>query len=98
MVLKKEKEKILGEVFDEERIRTFLEFGPPQEGEQSYHLLEKAYRGMIAENFATFVQLFVEAGHDINIKNNHGNTFLQTIKKHKQSEAYISALEKAGAV
>ena len=52
---------------------------------------------MIAENFATFVTFFVDAGNDINSKNQYGNTFLSSIKAHKPATEYIAALSAAGA-
>ncbi len=97
MSLKKDKQKVLGEVFDDERIKTFLDFPAPEGVDRDYHLLEKAYRGMIADNFATFVSFFVEAGHNINATNPEGKTFLQVISDHRQGEAYIEVLKAAGA-
>lgn len=97
MSLRKDKEKVLGEIFDEERIKTFLNFTAPTGVNADFHLLEKAYRGMRGENFGTFVKLFVESGRDINVVGNEGKTFLQTIKAHRNSEEYVIALEAAGA-
>ena len=97
MSLKKDKQKVLGEVFDNERIKTFLE-GPAPEGVAvEFHLLERAYRGMKAENFTTFVDFFVEAGHDLNATNPAGKTFLQLISDHRQADDYIQVLKTAGA-
>lgn len=97
MSLRKDKEKVIGEIFDEDRIRTFLNYTAPTGVNADYHLLEKAYRGMRGENFTTFVQLFVEAGRDLNALGHDGKTFLQTIKTHRNSEEYVIALEAAGA-
>jgi len=97
MSLRKDKEKVLGEIFDEARIATFLEYPAPAGVNTDFHLLEKAYRGMRGENFSTFVKLFVAAGHDLNAVNPEGNTFLQTVKTHRNGEEYAIALEAAGA-
>lgn len=97
MTLKKDKKKVIGEDFDEARIKSFLEYQPYGERSPSYHLLEKAYRGMKADNFATFVSLFVEAGYDLNATNAAGNTFLQEISQHRHADDYIAALKSAGA-
>lgn len=98
MSLRKDKEKVLGEIFDVERIKTFLTGDAPQGVDVSFSLLERAYRGMRGENFGTFVELFVAAGHDINAKNADGQTFLSIVKTHRNSEEYVDALAKAGAV
>ncbi|MFO1389914.1 PA4642 family protein [Cellvibrio sp.] len=98
MSLRKDKEKVLGEIFDEERIKTFLEFTAPSGVNADFHLLEKAYRGMRGENFATFVRLFKEAGRDLNAVGPEGKTFLQTIKTHRNGEEYALPLISAGAI
>ncbi|MES2674992.1 MAG: PA4642 family protein [Pseudomonadota bacterium] len=97
MSLRKDKEKVLGEIFDDARIATFLNFIAPAGVNADFHLLEKAYRGMRGENFATFVKLFVEAGKDVNAIGPEGKTFLQMIKTHRLSDEFVLALEKAGA-
>lgn len=98
MSLKKDKEKVLGEFFEDARIKTFLQHNISSDQDVGFYLLERAYRGMIAENFATFVTFFIDAGNDINSKNQYGETFLHTIKKHKAAAEYITALTAAGAL
>lgn len=97
MALKKDKQKVLGEVFDDERVRGFLEIDSLEGESDDYRRLERAYRGMKAENFATFVSFFVDAGHDINAKNPSGLNVLQVIQDHHISKEYCSALKSAGA-
>src|SRR5688572_7724755 len=97
MSLRKDKEKVLGEIFDEERIKTFLNYTAPTGVNADFHLLEKAYRGMRGENFSTFIKLFVESGRDINAVGPEGKTFLQTVVTHRNGEEYVLALEAAGA-
>lgn len=97
MSLKKDKKKVLGEHFDDERIKTFLDVEPYGNLSRDYCALEKAYRGMTAENFATFVQFFVAEGMDINATNNEGNTILQVVQSHRQGDAYVAALIAGGA-
>lgn len=97
MSLRKDKEKVLGEIFDEARIKTFLDYPAPAGINADYHLLEKAYRGMRGENFVTFVNIFVAAGKELNAVGPEGKTFAQTIKSHRNAEEYVLALEAAGA-
>ncbi|MGH1441010.1 MAG: PA4642 family protein [Cellvibrionaceae bacterium] len=97
MALKKDKQKVLGEVFDDARIKTFLNYEAYGDNNPDYHLLEKAYRGMKADNFATFVGFFKDAGHDINAQGTEGLSFLQTISAHKQADDYIQILKQYGA-
>lgn len=97
MSLRKDKEKVLGETFDDARIKTFLDYPAPAGINADYHLLEKAYRGMLGGNFTTFVKFFVEAGRDLNAIGPDGKTFLQSVKTHRNGEEYAQALEAAGA-
>jgi ankyrin repeat protein len=97
MSLRKDKEKVLGETFDEARIKTFFDYDAPAGVNADFHLLEKAYRGMRGENFATFVKLFIEAGKDINAIGSEGKTLLQIAKEHRNGEEYALALAAAGA-
>ena len=97
MSLRKDKEKVLGETFDDARIATFLDYPAPAGVNADYHLLEKAYRGMLGGNFATFVKQFIEAGKDINAVGPEGKTFLQVVKDHRNGEEYAIALTAAGA-
>ncbi|MDN3638902.1 PA4642 family protein [Simiduia curdlanivorans] len=97
MSLKKDKQKVLGEVFSDEQVKTFLDVTPPAGIDADFHCLEKAYRGMVAENFATFVRFFLEAGRDINATNADGHTLLTLAKQHRQGDEYAAILADAGA-
>lgn len=94
MVLKKDKQKVLGEVFDDERVRGFLEGAPPVNMSKDFFLLERAYRGMNIDNFRTFVSFFVEAGHDLNATNADGKTLADLIATHRNGGEYLSAIRK----
>ena len=97
MALKKDKQKVLGEFFDDDRIRGFLEGQAPEGINLDFHILERAYRGMQAENFATFVQFFVEEGRDLDAKNPAGKSLLDLVKEHKAFSEYAEILKKATA-
>lgn len=97
MALKKDKQKVLGEVFTDERVKGFLEVTAVGDTDPDYTALERAYRGMIADNFATFVKFFAEDGKNINCTNSDGLTFLHVISKHKHAGPYASALKAHGA-
>ncbi|WP_160154311.1 PA4642 family protein [Microbulbifer sp. ALW1] len=97
MSLKKDKQKVLGEVFDDARIAGFLEGDAPEGFNRDFYLLERAYRGMKAENFETFVRLFKEQGLDLNSQSPEGQTLLARIGEHAQGEDYADILRAAGA-
>lgn len=97
MALKKDKQKVLGENFDDARIKTFLDLQPYGDLNGDFHVLEKAYRGMKADNFTSFVKFFNEAGRDINATNLDGVTLLSIAKQHRHSDDYVAALTAGGA-
>jgi hypothetical protein len=95
MSLKKDKQKVLGEIFDDERVKSFLEYQPPAGVSKDFHLLEKAYRGMNIDNFVTFLRFFVQAGHDLNATNTEGQTLAQIADQHGHGADYVNALNAA---
>jgi len=97
MSLKKDKQKVLGEVFDDERVKSFLDYLPPEGVSRDFHLLEKAYRGMNIDNFVSFVDFFKQAGYDLNATNPNGLTMVQIMQQHNQGADYAKALSNAGA-
>lgn len=97
MSLKKDKQKVLGETFDDERIKTFLDVQAPAGINADYHCIEVAYRGMHEENFVTFVKFFSEAGRDVNAVGPTGKTMPQVIAGHRHGAEYLTALNAAGA-
>ena len=97
MSLKKDKEKVLGEVFDDERVKSFLEYEAPEGVSTDFHLLEKTYRGMNIDNFVTFLGFFKEAGHDLDATNSDGKTMAEIAAEHGHGVAYVDALKAAGA-
>ena len=92
MSLKKDKEKVLGERFSEERIASFLELTAPAGVNTDYHRLERAYRSMVADDFMIFVKLFKASGADINAESTRGETIRQLIESHHDMSDYLEAL------
>jgi len=97
MSLKKDKQKVLGEVFDQARIESFLAYQPPEGVNRDFHLLEKAYRGMTIDSFISFLTLFKQTGGDLNALNPEGSTLLQITRQHHNGADYSRALIDAGA-
>ncbi len=97
MVLKKDKKKVLGEIFDDARVKGFLDVQPRDGANIDFDTLEKAYRGMNAENFTSFVKFFKEEGRDLDAENIQGKTLLQVISEHRHAGEYIEALKANGA-
>ncbi len=95
MALKKDKEKVIGETWDDARVKSFLEVHPPADENPDHFILLKAYRSMREGDFARFVVFFKEAGRDLQAQNSAGQTVLDIVRQHRHGEAYAQAIEDA---
>jgi len=85
------------EWWSDERVKTFLDMETSQDESPDFHVLQKAYRGMVPEAFERFVRFFLEAGRNINEANQQGATILKIVSEHRNSSEYADILKKAGA-
>lgn len=97
MALKKDKEKVLDEVWNEQRVKDFLEIKPAEDIEADFHVLLKAYQSMRLENFEEFVGFFVADGRNLNATNPQGETTLSIVQQHRSSSDYAAVLVANGA-
>lgn len=88
---------VTDEWFTDERVKSFLEMQPVAGEDADYHVLLKAYRGMVPEAFTRFVEFFVEAGRNLNAPGPGGKTILRLISEHRHGVEYAEVLKKAGA-
>lgn len=95
--MRKDKEKVLDEVWTEERVRSFLEVRSHDEVEEDFHMLLKAYQSMRADDFSKFVNFFIEEGRDLNSADPKGRTVMSIVRQHRRSGAYADILRQAGA-
>ena len=96
--MRPDKKKVVDEVWDDERVRSFLDKGTiGAESNLDYSALLFAYRSMRSDDFARFIAFFLDAGRDINALSRSGETLLQTIASHTQSDAFRQILLDAGA-
>jgi hypothetical protein len=96
-MLKKDKEKVIDEVWTDGRIREFLDQLPPAGVNTDFHMLWKAYQGMRADNFATFLAFFAAQQRDINATSPEGETVLVIAQQHAKSGEFVTLLKEAGA-
>lgn len=96
--MRKDKEKVLDEVWTEERVRSFLQVRSHDDNPDDFHVLLKAYQSMRAEDFAQFIGFFTAENRDINATNVRGETVLNIIRNHRNAGPYVEALQAAGGV
>ena len=97
MAQKKDKQKVLDEVWTEERVKDFLNVQPAEGVDADFHVLLKAYQSMRLENFEEFVGFFVAAGRDLNCKGPQGESVLAIVSQHNNGGDYAEILTANGA-
>lgn len=92
--MKKDKEKVLDEVWTEERVKSFLNLEPAEGIDHDFHMLISAYQNMRLENFVEFLAFYKEAGRNFNAKSPDGETLLDVLNQHRKAAPYREALER----
>ena len=95
--MRKDKEKVLDESWDEERIAGFLALRPGRGADPDHHVLLTAYRSMREEDFARFVPMFVAAGRNLDAIGPEGKTLLEEVSEHRFGAPYAAVLREHGA-
>ena len=96
MAVRPDKPKVVDEVWDDDRVRSFLRADPAVPCVDFYVLL-KAYQGMRAGDFERFVEYFVESGRDLDARNEQGQSLVTVITRHRHAGAFIQTMLGAGA-
>lgn len=97
MALKKDKEKVLDEVWTSDRVKEFLAVEPATGVDGDFHMLQKAYQSMRADNFEEFIGYYLAEGRNINAADPSGKTVLAFAKAHKACGDFVTVLEANGA-
>ena len=92
---RKDKQKVVDEVWTPERIRSFLDLLPPAGMDADFHRLQRAYQSMRAEDFAEFVAMFVAAGGRLDARGPQQQTLLEELEQHRHGAAFAEILRAA---
>ncbi len=95
--MKKDKEKVIDEVWTEDHVRNFLNFRSHDGTDDDFHVLLKSYQSMRASDFELFVGFFCEQGRNLNATGRDGRTVLEIIMTHRRGTEFADILRKAGA-
>jgi len=95
--MRKDKKQVIGDEIGDEQIKLFLDFEPVDATSPSLHKLIKAYRGLRIDDFERFLGFFVEAGYDVDGKDEQGQTFVDVIADQRNAPDYIELIDKARA-
>lgn len=89
---RKDKKKVIDEVWTPERVRSFLFLEPPDGIDADFHRLRRAYQSMRAEDFEDFVAMFVEAGGNLSARGPEGRTVLEELRTHAHGEPFAEVI------
>ena len=82
--------QVVDEVWDDERVRSFLALDPTASLCADHHVLLKAYRGMRPKDFKRFLVFFIAAGRDLEARNARGKTIWQIISQHRHGVEFVA--------
>lgn len=90
--MRPDKAKVVDEVWDDERIASFLDKGPMGDEAAEFSILLYAYRSMRAEDFARFIDKFKAGGGNVQAKDNAGRTLAEVIADHAKAGPFREIL------
>ena len=93
--MRKDKKQLIGDEIGDEQIKLFLDFEPVDATSPSLHKLIKGYRGLRIDDFERFLVFFVEAGYDLDGKDEQGKTFVELIQDQRNAADYIELIANA---
>ncbi len=95
--MRKDKQKVLDEVWTEDHVRSFLNVRSHDGTSEDFHMLLKAYQSMRVSDFELFVGFFRNEGRDVNATGKEGQTVLEIVSGHRHGVEYADILKAAGA-
>ena len=95
--MRKDKEKVLDEVWTEDHVKSFLNVRPFDNTDEDFHMLLKSYQSMRASDFELFVGCFLGENRNINAAGRDGRSVLEIVSEHRLGAEYAAILTDNGA-
>ena len=90
--MRPDKQKVIDEIWDDERLQSFLDKGQMGKESSDFSRLLHAYRSMRVDDFARFLTLFKAQGGDVNAVDAQGRTLVDIIGSHTKAEPFRALL------
>ncbi len=90
--MRPDKAKVVDEIWDDERIDSFLGKAPMGGENAEFSTLLNAYRSMRAEDFGRFLAKFKANGGSVDAKSQDGRTLAQFIETHAKAAPFRDLL------
>ncbi len=91
--MRPDKAKVIDEVWDDERINSFLTKESMGDEPEDFSRLLHAYRSMRVDDFRIFLERFKAQGGDVQAKSKSGESLIEVIKTHRQSADFLALLQ-----
>ena len=101
--MRKDKQKVLDEVWDDARVQSFLTKSAPTQsgtalpGEPDFFVLRHAYQSMRPGDFERFLERFTADGRNVGAKDGRGRTLTEVISSHAKAGPFVKLLARASA-
>ncbi len=96
--MKKDKIKVVDEVWTVDHVKGFLQVRPHDGSDPDFHMLHKAYQSMRASDFELFVGFFQGENRNVSATSLKDRTVLSIVAEHRHGKKYADILKAAGAV
>ncbi len=96
--MRKDKRKVLDEVWDDDRVKSFLskrapsQSGVPLAGDADFYTLRHAYQNMRPGDFERFLDFFIAEGRDVRARDGADRTLAQVIASHANAAPFVELL------
>ena len=91
-MMRVDKAKVTDEVWDDDRVKSFLDKGPLGDEPADYSKLLHAYRSMRPEDFGRFLKVYSAAGGQLDAVDKEGRTLAQVIQHHSKAQPFLALL------
>jgi len=97
--MKKDKQKVTDEVWDDDRVRSFLgktvpsQSGQPFPGDADFYVLRHAYQSMRPDDFERFLDYYTADGRDVRARDGKGRTLAEVIAGHANAGRFVELLD-----
>ena len=99
MATRRDKEKVIDEVWDEDRIRSFLALAPAPDARvhRDHFRLLNAYQSMRVGDFRRFLVALRGEDGDLDAPDAQGRSVADVVARHRHGAAFVEALIAEGA-
>ena len=97
--MRKDKQKVLDEVWDDDRVKSFLgktapsQSGRPLPGDADFYVLRHAYQSMRPGDFDRFLSYYTAEGRDVEARDGRGRTLAEVISRHANAKPFVELLD-----